>query len=73
MFGKFWDFCPLGIAFCPLDAPQKSGAATGSSLQFTTTHEKKFRQSIMVLNCSREDRNAKFVAIQISDDFLYRM
>ena len=27
---KFLDFCPLRIAFCPLDAPQKiSGAAKG--------------------------------------------
>ena len=29
IFGKFMDFGPLRIAFCPLDAPQISGSATG--------------------------------------------
>ena len=31
IFGKFLDFCPLRITFCPLMPPQKknSGAATG--------------------------------------------
>ena len=33
IFGKFLDFGPLRIAFCPLDAPHKkiSGAATGNA------------------------------------------
>ena len=33
IFGKFLDFCPLRITFCPLDAPPQkiSGAATAEN------------------------------------------
>ena len=36
IFGKCLDFCPLRIAFCPLDAPHKkiSGAATGQGISW---------------------------------------
>ena len=43
-FGKFLDFCPLRIAFCPLDAPHKkiSGAATGNYVIIHLHREPKY-------------------------------
>ena len=39
IFGKFLDFCPLRIAFCPLDAPHKKFLVPPLSVLYGSLHD----------------------------------